>query len=179
MKVQELVKKYEQNQRIDIAKEIEAKPYIGIMQKGHLAELVLEGCMYEVDGEIHVNSLEKYILFTITVISAHTNLEFDHENDMAIADYDALCESGLLIKVIDTFKDDYASCQEVLNMVTADKLQNNMTIEKKLYQFLDGIKDAADNALNELVGQLNLDFLNDLNLNQDSLSKLFELVNKE
>ena len=120
MKINELVKKYKENERINIANEIEAKPYIGIMQKKQIAELVLENCAYEKDGEIHINSVEKYLLFTIAVITAHTNLEFDYEDNGAIDDYDSLCESGLLIKVIDTFKDDYASCQEILNMMTAE-----------------------------------------------------------
>ena len=179
MKINELVKKYEQNERTNIAKGIEAKPYIGIMQKRQIAELVLENCTYEVDGEIHVDSVQRYILFTVAVISAHTNLEFDYENNAVVDDYDALCKSGLLIKVIDTFKDDYASCQEILNMMTADKLQDSMTIEKKLYQFLDGVKDSLDGVLNGLVGILNIDSLSELKLDKDNLLGLYDLFNKE
>lgn len=173
MRINELVEKYKQNERINITKEIEAKSYISIMRKKQIAELVLENCTYEVDGEIHIDSVERYILFTISVIGAHTNLEFDYENNLVIEEYDALCESGLLIKVIDCFKDDYASCQEILNMMTADKLQESMTIEKKLYQFLDGVQYTLDTVLNDFVEQLNFDSLNDLKLGKDSLFKLF------
>ena len=179
MKVQELVAKYKENERINIAKEIETIPYIGIMQKRQLAELVLDNCTYAVDGEVYIDSVERYLLFTISVIGAHTNLEFDYENNMAIEDYDALCESGLLIKVIDTFKDDYASCQEILNMMTTDKLQDNLTIEKILYQFLDGIKGSLDDVLNSLIEQLDFDLLNDLNINKDTLSRLSDLLDNK
>lgn len=179
MRVQDFIKKYEQNERIDIAKTIETNPYIGIMNKRKIAELVLSNCMYEVDGEIRVDSVERYILFTIAVISAHTNLEFEYEDGLVIEDYDALCRSGLLIKVIATFEDDYASCQEILNMMTADKLQESMTIEKKLYQFLDGIKYSLDSVLNDFVELLNLDSLKDLNLDKDALLRLSSLFNEE
>ena len=177
MKVKELVEKYEKNSRINIAKEIETKPYIGIMQKKQIAELVLDNCMYFVDDEIHMDSVERYILFTITVIQAHTNLEFDYENDAAVDDYDMLCETGLLVKIIDTFQDDYASCQEILNMVTGDRLQDSMTIEKKLYQFLDGVKYSLDEILDSFVEKINFDELQNLPVDKNtllSLSNIFE-----
>lgn len=179
MKVKEFVEMYEKNSRIDIAKTVETEPYIGIMQKKQIAELVLENCTYEIDGEIHIDSVERYILFTITVISAHTNLEFDHENNASIDDYDMLCKSGLLIKVIDTFKDDYASCQEILNMMTTDKLQESMTIEKKLYQFFDGVQYILDEVLNGIVEKIDLDILKSLPIDKDSLSNLSNLFEKK
>lgn len=179
MKVKEFVEMYKKNSRIDIAKTVETEQYIGIMQKRQIAELVLDNCTYEVDGEIHVDSVERYILFTITVIKAHTNLEFDYENNEAIDDYDMLCESGLLIKVIDTFKDDYASCQEILNMMTTDKLQESMTIEKKLYQFFDGIQYTLDETLNSIVEKIDLDVLKGLPIDKNSLSSLVNLFEKK
>ena len=109
----------------------------------------------------------------------HTNLEFaDEENGVdAINCYDMLCESGLLIKIIDTFKDDYASCQEILNMMTTDVLQNSMTIEKKIHQVLDFVKEIFSNGVNSLVENLDLDSLGDLD--QDKLMKLYELISTQ
>lgn len=179
MRISELVGKYEKNNRIDIAKEIETEPYIGIMQKRQIAELVLNNCTYVVDGEIHIDSVERYMLFTMSVIAAHTNLEFDYENNAAVDDYDILCKSGLLIKVIDTFKDDYAACQEILNMMTADKLQANMTIEKKLYQFLDGIQYTLDETLSGIVEKIDFNVLNDLPIDKSKLLKLSNLFEKK
>lgn len=179
MKVKEFIEKYEKNNRINIAKEIEAEPYIGIMQKRQIAELVLENCTYIVDDEIHVDSVERYILFTISVIKAHTNLEFDYENEAAVDDYDLLCKSGLLIKVIDTFSDDYASCQEILNMMTADKMQDSMTIEKKIYKFLDAIQHTLDDAVNQFVEQLDLGALNDLPVDKKNLLNLYKLFERK
>lgn len=179
MKVQELIEKYEKNNRIDIANEIEVKPYISITQKKQLADAVLDECIYEVDNEIHVNSVDKYLLFIISVISLHTNLEFDYENGSSVEDYDALCESGLLIKVIDTFKDDYASCQEVLNMVTSDRLQDSMTIEKKIYKFIDSIQNILEGAVNKFTEELDFSVLNNLPIDKEKLSNLYNLLEKK
>lgn len=179
MKVQELVERYQKNDRIDIAKTIETQKYVGIEAKRHLARLVLDNCTTVVDGEIHIDSVERYILFTMAVISMHTNLEFSNTEDdeySAIDAYDELCESGLLVKVIDTFKDDYASCQEILNMMTADRLQDNMTIEKKLGKCLDEIQGFLGSTIAGLIDKLNIDDLvNDLPVDSGKLLDLFNL----
>lgn len=179
MKVNEFIEMYEKNPRIDISKTLEVVPYIGIEYKRELARLVIDNCTSVVDGEIRIDSVERYLLFTISVIGMHTNLEFSYDEESdgnSIYDYDALCESGLIGKVIDTFKDDYASCQEILNMMTADMLQYNMTIEKKLYKFIDAIQEIFSNAVDGMVEKLDVDSLGNLQLNQDKLIKLYNLI---
>ena len=180
MRVQELVEKYNKNQRIDIAKELEVKPYVGIEFKKYAAQLVLDNCTTVTDGKIHIDSVERYILFTIGAIGMHTNLEFSYEeNDerSVVDDYDDLCKSGLLTKIIDTFRDDYAACQEILNMMTADRLQYSVTIETKLSQFLDNIQDGIGSTIKDLVAKLNIDDLtNKLPFNQDVLLQLYNSV---
>lgn len=182
MKIREFIEMYKANPRIDIAKKLEVIPYIGIEYKRELARLVLDNCISMVDGEIHIDSVERYLLFTISVIGMHTNLEFsydDNEDGSSIGDYDALCESGLLIKVIDTFKDDYASCQEILNMMTTDILQNNMTIEKKLYKFLDSIQEIFSGAVNHMVEKLDINALENLSLDPDTVKQLYNLMSNK
>lgn len=183
MKINEIVEKYNNNQRIDLAKLLDVKKYIGIEQKAYLAQLVLENCTEVVNNTIKINSLDRYILFTIAVIGMHTNLEFvDEDNtEYSVTDgYDILCESGLLVKIIDTFRDDYAACQEVLNMMTSDIMQNNITIEQKIGLFLDEIKDIASTAVEGLLDQLDLDNMVDgSQIDQGKLLKLFDFISKE
>lgn len=179
MKVMEFVEKYNKNQRINIASELEVKQYIGIGQKRQLAELVLENCTSAIDGEIHVDLIDRYILFTIAVIGVHTNLEFsdgENEEHSSIDDYDMLCEAGLLVKIIDTFKEDYASCMEILNMATDNIMQDNMTFEKKFYNFLDEIQNTITIAVGQLTEKLNIDSLNDQSLDLNNLSQLLTLM---
>lgn len=183
MKIKELVEKYNKNQRIDLSKELEVVPYVSIALKRRMAQLILDNCVTIVDGEVHIDSVERYILFTIASIAMHTNLEFVYDEDGeygATDDYDILCESGLLIKIIDTFKDDYAACQEILNMMTTDLMQNNITLEKKIYQFLDSIQDILSGAVDNLTEKVDLDFLKDGSIDKEQLSQLLSLVaNKE
>lgn len=182
MKIYELVEMYKKNPRINLEKELEVQKYISIAYKREMAGLILDNCTSIVDGEVHIDSVERYILFTIVAIGSHTNLEFvdeDDENYSVINDYDMLCESGLLGKVIETFKDDYAACQEILNMMTADRLQDNMTFEKKIYQFMDAIQDILSEATNDLIDKLDIDALNGLQLDQDKLMQLYNLINKK
>lgn len=182
MKVKEFIEMYEKNPRIDIAKKLEVVPYIGIEYKRELANLVLDNCISIIDGEIHIDSVDRYLLFTISVIGMHTNLEFAYDetsDGSSIDDYDALCESGLLAKVIDTFKDDYASCQEILNMMTTDRLQNNMTIEKKIYKFVDAIQEILAGTVNNMVDKLDINSLKNLQLDQNKLTKLYDLISNK
>ena len=99
MKISEFVEMYEQNPRIDIAKKLDVISYVSIASKREMSRLILDNCTTIVDGEVHIDSVERYILFTVAVISMHTNLEFSYDEDSehsSIDDYDVLCKSGLL-----------------------------------------------------------------------------------
>ena len=159
-------------------KKLDVQKYVSILSKRKMAVVILDNCTSVVDGEMHIDSVERYILFTITVIGLHTNLEFFDDDDdeySAINDYDLLCESGLLVKIIDTFKDDYVACQEILNMMTADRLQDNMTIEKRIYQFVNTIENILSDATDTIVEKLDSG-LGDLQFNKDGLHKLYNLI---
>lgn len=178
MKVREFVEMYKKNPRIDISKQLDVQQYVSIALKREMAKLVLENCTTHIDGEVHIDSFERYILFTIAVIGLHTNLEFSYDDDeySTIDDYDVLCESGLLVKIIDSFKQDYDACQEILNMMTADALQDNMTIEKKIYQFLDVIQNIFKGATDKMIDEIDISSLGDIQINQEKLIELYDFL---
>lgn len=177
MKVNEFVEMYKKNPRIDINKQLDVQQYVSIALKREMAKLVLENCTMNVDGEVHIDSFERYMLFTIAVIGLHTNLEFSYDDEhSAIDDYDALCESGLLVKIIDSFKQDYDACQEILNMMTADALQDSMTIEKKIYQFLDVIQNVFQGATDKMIDKIDMSSLGDMQVNQEKLIELYDFL---
>lgn len=153
---------------------LETKKYLPIAEKRNIAESVIEACITDNDGFIQVDSLDKYIMFTIIVISNYTNLEFGVDGDY-LSDYDRLCEAGLLDSVIATFDKEYARTNEILNMLLADKLQHN-SAEASLAKVVDGVNNAIDKLIDMLknkVEEMNLD-LN--NFNEDTLKKLLRLV---
>lgn len=139
MKVKELVEMYKKNQMLDLKKTLEVQEYISIALKKEIADVVLDATLIEVDGGLHVDSLQKYILFTIVSISAHTNLEFadDEDGTSAVEEFDILCETKLLNKIVDAFKDDYNECNIVLDMLYSDRIKNYQTLSKKINNLLN------------------------------------------
>ena len=183
MKVNEFVEKFKKNKMLDIKKELEVKEYIGIVAKEELARVVLDNCTTETNNEIHINSLERYLLFIISVISMHTNLDFsdeDNEDYSALDDYDSLCENGLIDKIIGTFKEDYDACEIVLNMMTTDRLQSGMTIEKKIYSFLDNVSEMFQHATDSLLDIVKINTNGETGIDTDKLLDIYnEIVKKE
>ncbi len=182
MKVSEFVEKFKKNKMLDIKKELEVKEYIGITAKEELARVVLDNCTTEINNEIHINSLERYLLFIISVINIHTNLDFsdkDNEDYSALDDYDALCENGLIDKIIGTFKEDYDACEIVLNMMTTDRLQSSMTIEKKIYSFFDNVSEIFQHATNSLLDVIKINENGEVGIDTDSLLDIYNAIAKK
>ena len=175
MKVMEFIEiMSKENSAKRIGAILETKKYLPIAEKRRIAETVIEACTTDNGGFIQIDSLDKYIMFTIAIISNYTNLEFGVDGDY-LSDYDRLCEAGLLDSVIATFDKEYARTNEILNMLLADKLQHN-SAEASLAKVVDGVNNSIDKLIDMLknkVEEMNLD-LN--NFNEDTLKKLLRLV---
>lgn len=176
MKINEFIEAASKENNVKrISAIIEAKKYLPIAEKRRIAESVIEACVVNNDGFIQVDSLDKYIMFTIVVISNYTNLEFGLDGDY-LADYDKLCESGLLDIVIETFEKEYVRTNDILNMMLSDKLQHNST-EASFAALANGVNVALDKLATSLaskIDDMNLD-LN--NFNQETINGLLSLVN--
>lgn len=151
MKINELLEMYKKNQMINLKNVLEVEEYISTPLKRKMCDLVLDSCIEDVNGVLHIDSFNRYILFTIAVISMHTNLEFSIDADgvTSIDEYDELNKIGLIDKIISTFKTDYEACKVMLDMLTNDRMKNQETLEKKIIQFLNGIAQDID-SLNNL-----------------------------
>ena len=151
MKINELLEMYKKNQMINLKNVLEVEEYISTPLKRKMCDLVLDSCIEDVNGVLHIDSFDRYILFTIAVISMHTNLEFSIDADgvTSIDEYDELNKIGLIDKIISTFKPDYEACKVMLDMLTNDRMKNQETLEKKIIQFLNGIAQDID-SLNNL-----------------------------
>ena len=151
MKINELLEMHKKNQMINLKNVLEVEEYISTPLKRKMCDLVLDSCIEDVNGVLHIDSFDRYILFTIAVISMHTNLEFSIDADgvTSIDEYDELNKIGLIDKIISTFKTDYEACKVMLDMLTNDRMKNQETLEKKIIQFLNGIAQDID-SLNNL-----------------------------
>ena len=154
-----------------IKKTLEVKETLSFMEKRVLAETVVNENTKEVDGVLKHDSISAYVSFVIGTIAAHTNLEF---GDDPIADYDLLIENGLLMPIIDTFREDYTECDVLLKMALSDKLSDN-NINVFMDKFLNGILnrlDAVGEVLKDKLGDINLKDILGANFKEEDIAKL-------
>ena len=160
-----------------IKKELEVKDYVPFVEKRELCASVLNACSTkDNNGLIKVDSVSRYIIFTISIISKYTNLEFSSGEDTefdSLDEYDMLCQAGLLNPILDVIGTEYATCNNILNMMLDDMLANNNTIEAVFGNTLDKVVDSIDGLVDifaDKVESLNLD------LNQIDIDKYKGLI---
>ena len=144
-----------------IKKKLEIIPYLPFAEKRELCKKVLDVCCTKENGLVKIDSVTRYILFTISIISKYTTLEFNADEDYDSLDqYDMLCESRLLNPILELIGDEYAACNNMLNMMMDDIIANNNTVEAVLGHALGKVSDSLDGligAFAEKVEEMELD----------------------
>lgn len=149
-----------------IKETLEVKTYLPFAEKRELCAKVLNTCntIDRNSGLVKVDSVSRYIVFTIAVISAYTNLEFSSGEDAefdSLDEYDMLCQSGLLNPILEVIGAEYVACNDILNMMMSDVVANNNTIENVLgtaSKKLLGMVDELVEVLREKMEDMELDF---------------------
>lgn len=174
MKVNELVEKV--NGVNTVSRIITAKNYLPFEEKRKLVKMVLEKCtVVDENGYSFVDELQKYIIFTIEVIKAYTDIEFDIDVDNAIKEYDLLCEKDLLNEIISTFAGEYKTVLGFIDMEQSNiDIKNG--IEYKFGQFLHQLEGVIGDVIYDLSEKIgSFDFEN-LNISKDDLNKLNDFM---
>lgn len=152
-----------------IKNELGFVPYIPFADKRELCKNVLDACCTKENGLVKVDSITRYILFTISVISKYTELEFNADEDYdSLDEYDMLCESRLLNPILELIGDEYATCNNMLNMMMEDVIANNNTVEAVIGHALGKVSDSLDDLIGvfaEKVEEMELD-LSQLDINK-------------
>jgi hypothetical protein len=167
------------DERIEwIKKELEIKEYISFDEKQAVAKTVLENCASIRDGVIVIDSIQKYLLFTMAMLSTYTNLDSEDGESLSEA-YDMLCsvkvdDGTLLDAIIKTFEIEYARCNDILNMMTADLLADN-NIENQIGKLLTVISNKIDKFGDNLIDKIG-NFGEDLD--QLDIDKLIDVIEK-
>jgi hypothetical protein len=175
MKINEFIEAIKKNpaQANVVCKKIVRTKYIPVLEKRQLAELVYANSISEENGLVKVDSLSKYLIFTLLMLTRYTELEFSvDENgaatEDAIAEYDALCENDLVNKIIAEFADDYARANEIVNYVFQDNLAVVNTTEAIVGRAANGLLNIVGGLANVLaykVDEMNFD-LSELDFDQ-------------
>lgn len=156
---------------------IAAKKYVPTEAKIRLAKDVLDFSVEYDRGFIKFDSFAKHLSFVFGVIETHTDLCFADDWAERVREYDVLCENGLLDAIIDTFRKDYETSLEVLDMMCNDMLADN-SIEASLAKMANSVSENLD----VLVGALS-DKIEDFDIEKIipkdlDLDKLIGLLNK-
>lgn len=186
MKINEFIEtiKKNPNQATAVCKKLIKTRYIPVLEKRQLAELVYSTSTEIENGIVKVDSLSKYLIFTLLMLTKYTELEFSVDEKGAateetIKEYDALCENGLLNPIIAEFQEDYARANEIMNYVFQDNLAVNNTVEAvvgKAATALLNIVDDFANVLANKVDEMNFDLEN---LDMGQLQNVLQLLNVE
>lgn len=155
-----------------LKEKLEIKDYVPFAEKRELCERVLNVSNTRNDyGIVEVDSVTRYIVFTISIISKYTNLEFSSGKNSefdSLDEYDMLCQADLLNPILDVIGAEYTTCNNILNMMMADVVANNNNVENVLGSATNRLLDTIDgfvNVLSEKVEELNLD-LNQIDINK-------------
>lgn len=151
---------------------LSVKDYVPFEEKRELCANVLNACNTKMsNGLVKVDSVSRYILFTVAIISKYTELEFssgeDDELD-SLDEYDMLCQANLLDPILEVIGQEYATCNNILNMMMADIVANNNTVENVIGSALarlNGTVDRFMDVLSDKVESLNLD-LSQINIDE-------------
>ena len=161
-----------------LKKELEVKDYVPFAEKRDLCARVLEVCNTKDDsGLVKVDSVSRYILFTIAIISKYTNLEFSsgEEEIDSLDEYDMLCQNNLLNPILDIIGGEYVTCNNMLNMMMDDIVSNNNTVENVVGTVLGKFSDSLDELVSALANKVES---MDLDLSQIDIDKYSGLIEK-
>ena len=162
MKINTFIEDYKKNSKnptFNVAKLLNVKTYVPVLRKRQLAELVYQNSISVENGLVKVDSLTKYLIFSMLMISEYTDLEFtvDEKGSAtaeAITEYDALCEAGLVDVVVGCFATDYARANEILNYVFKDNLAVTNTVEAVVGNLVESAKGSMDSLVMSLKNKI-------------------------
>ena len=131
-----------------IKKELEFTSYLPFAEKRELCKKVLDACCTKENGLVKIDSVTRYIIFTISVISKYTRLEFNSDEEFDSLDgYDMLCEAKVLNPILALIGDEYEACNNILNMMMDDIISNNNTVEAVLGHTFGKLSDSLDDLI--------------------------------
>lgn len=156
---------------------LEVVEYLPFAEKRALVERVIDKSIEYFDNYFMVDEITKYLVFTMEVLKAYTNLEFNEDMELATLEFDMLCASGLLSKINALIEGEYKALIELLNMQTNYILQNNNP-EYHVIQLVNKVSDEADKIINFVSDKLNDLDLDSLNVSAEDIEKLKAFLSK-
>lgn len=180
MTIKNFVEQYKNGEIENLRDALAIRDFAPFAEKYDLCSSVLAECNTVDDktGVVTVDSVMRHVVFTITILSLYTNLEFSSDENgeiTSIDEYDMLCKSKLLKPIISEFADEYVECEQMLNTMQNDLVANSNTT----HHIIGSIAKQLLNVVEPLGGMLQ-DKINafNLDLSQDNIDKYIQLFEK-
>lgn len=141
MKINELINDF------TLVGDIEVKRYLPITEKQKFVMDVIDACTDDSNDFVSIDRLKMRIYFDMCMIQEYANIEVASDFDDMVEQYDALCETGLLVVLIDMFKDEYAAMKAVLEDKIHEVMVQN-SIEAQVVRVANkaiGLLDVVNN----------------------------------
>lgn len=144
MKIANFIEKTGKTESLIILKNtITVKEYLPFSEKKALAKRIVEKSTIDDNGFMIIDEVNKYLVFTIEVLSAYTDLIFDKDLEVAAKEFDMLIENNKLNILISMFEKEYKMMLEFVSMEVDTVLQRNST-QYQTAQFLNGLNQGIE-----------------------------------
>ena len=148
-----------------LKKDLEVKSYLSIKDKKKLVEQIVDDTIIYDSGLFKFNGIDQLVYYNMRCIEAYTNLELsdDIEND-----YDLLCQSGLMNKILATFENEYTEILSLLQM-QCDYILLDNSITAKVNVLLSAVTNGVDKLSDSIIDTFK-------NIKPEDMQKITELI---
>lgn len=161
IKVADFVEKYESyptelSQNKYLSATIKIRKYVDYATKVAIANQIIKQSCFDKQGNIRIDSIYKYFLYIVSIISLYTNLEMDATN--SASDYDMLDKNGLIEKIVNLIpENELAEYRTIVQMAYDDCMTNNYDIRAMVNKMILSIQPIISTNLNEFLDKLSLE----------------------
>ncbi len=172
MKVQEFITKANKVESAQLLKSmLDVKDYLPFNEKKELAKNIVDASLTEEDGFIRVDEINKYLIFTIEMIKAYTNLEFDEDLDVAAEEYDILARENKLNTILGFFDAEYNTVLSFAQMEVDYIMQQN-SVEYQVAKLFSQVGDVVSQVSDTLVDKIENFDIGNLGISMDQIAQL-------
>ena len=178
MKINEFIAKVGKIENTTVIKNaLTIKEYLPFSEKKDLAKRIIARSIEEENGFVRIDEIDKYLIFTIAVLQAYTNLEFDTNMNVAAEEYDLLAKGNKLGLIIDMFDSEYKIILDLVNMEANYVTQKNSTAYQMATLF-DGLNQTITKIGDALMYKIDNFDITDLGVSKNELGQLLDFVGK-
>ena len=172
MRIQEFIKKTGKIDNINNIKNIlTIKEYLPFVEKKALANRIIEKSIVRENDFVKIDEISKYFNFTIEILSAYTDLEFDSDFEVAASEYDMLVKNNKLGSLIGLFEDEYKVVLDLTRMAADYYMQQNH-INYQISILFNGLNNIVSMLGDAMISKVNNFDLGNLGVSESDILKL-------